>query len=56
MTEALDEKRIDDMTQFRQRRAAKRARQLADLMVRRPELQGVHPAADVASESILWSA
>lgn len=38
------------------RRAVTRGRELTDLMVRRPELYGVHKAADIGAESVLWSA
>ena len=38
------------------RRAAERARELAELMDRRPDLWGVHSPADLAAESVLWSA
>ena len=37
-------------------RAVTRVRGLGDLMVRRPDLYGVYGPADVAAESILWSA
>lgn len=40
----------------RERREAKRARALDDLLRRRPELAGLLPAADQASESIRWCA
>jgi hypothetical protein len=51
-----DENRVDDPTPLHQRRAAERTKGLADLMVRRPELLGVYKPADVAAESVLWSA
>ncbi|MFC7495643.1 MULTISPECIES: hypothetical protein [unclassified Nocardioides] len=38
------------------RRAADRARELVHLMERRPDLYGVHREAELAVESILWSA
>ena len=38
----------------RERRHADRARALTDLLQRRPELAGVHPGADVATEAIRW--
>lgn len=37
-------------------RAAARSRELVDLMVRRPDLAGVYSPADVAAESVSWSA
>ncbi|CAI9402271.1 hypothetical protein [Nocardioides sp. T2.26MG-1] len=37
-------------------RAAARARDLVELMERRPELAGVYPPADLAVEAIRWSA
>jgi hypothetical protein len=48
--------RVDDPTPLHQRRAAERTKGLAELLVRRPELLGVYKPADVAAESILWSA
>jgi hypothetical protein len=38
------------------RRAASRAKDLAALMKRRPDLHGVYKPADVAAEAVLWSA
>ena len=38
----------------RERREAERARALTDLLGRRPDLSGVHPAADLATEAIRW--
>ena len=40
----------------RTRRAAARARDLDRLLQQRPELAGVHRAADLAVEAIRWSA
>ena len=40
----------------RQSRAAARSRDLSDLMQRRPDLAGVYPPADVATEAVRWSA
>ena len=37
-------------------RAVTRARGLADLLVRRPELTGVYTPADVTLEALRWSA
>lgn len=37
-------------------RAAARARELVELMERRPELAGVYEPADLAVEAIRWSA
>ncbi|GAA4369542.1 hypothetical protein [Nocardioides caricicola] len=46
----------DDLAQLRQRREAHRAKELAELLQRRPELWGVHLPADLAAEYVLWSA
>ncbi len=51
-----DETRVADPAPLHERRAAERTKGLADLMVRRPELFGVYKPADVAAESVLWSA
>lgn len=40
----------------RDRLEARRARILDDLLRRRPQLQGIVPAADLLSESIYWNA
>lgn len=40
----------------RERREARRARILDELLRRRPQLVGIVPAADLASESIRWGA
>ena len=40
----------------RLRREARRARTLDELLRRRPDLAGLRPAADLASESIRWCA
>jgi len=40
----------------KQRRAVARVLGLSDLMSRRPDLYGVYPPADVASEAVCWSA
>ena len=40
----------------RERREASRARALDELLRRRPDLAGLLPAADQASESIRWCA
>lgn len=37
-------------------RAVARARGLSELLVRRPELAGVYPPADVTAEALRWSA
>lgn len=44
------------LTRARQRRAAVRAQELAALLERRPDLWGVYGPADLAAESVLWSA
>ncbi len=36
-------------------RAAARVRDLVDLMARRPDLAGIHSAADLAAEAVRWS-
>jgi len=43
-------------TVVREVRAAARARDLVELMDRRPELAGVYRPADLAVEAIRWSA
>ena len=45
-----------DLARLRQRRAAYRSKELAELLERRPDLWGVHLPADLAAESVLWSA
>lgn len=40
----------------KQRRAVARVLGLLDLMSRRPDLHGVYPPADVATEAVCWSA
>lgn len=40
----------------KQARAVARVLGLSDLMSRRPDLHGVYPPADVASEAVCWSA
>jgi hypothetical protein len=37
-------------------RAVARARGLAELLRRRPELAGVYPPADVTADAVRWSA
>ncbi len=46
----------DQLNELKQRRAAARAKELAELMERRPDLRGVHLPADLADESLRWSA
>lgn len=46
----------DQLTELKARRAAARAKELAELMERRPDLRGVHLPADLADESVRWSA
>lgn len=46
----------DETAVLRERREAERARALAELLVRRPDLAGVHPAADLTTEGIRWCA
>ena len=50
------EARDADLARLRRRRAAARAKDLAELMERRPDLWGVYSPADLAAESVLWSA
>ena len=40
----------------KQERAAARARELSDLLERRPELAGVYGPADLTAEAVRWSA
>lgn len=37
-------------------RALSRARELADLFTRRPDLEGVYKPADLTAEAVRWSA
>lgn len=46
----------DDLSRLRVQREAARAKELAELLERRPDLWGVHRPADLAAESALWSA
>ena len=46
----------DETATMRERREAERTRALTDLLGRRPDLAGVHPAADLATEGIRWCA
>jgi len=46
----------DRLALLRQRRSAGRARRLAELLRERPELAGVHEAADLAVEAVRWTA
>lgn len=48
--------RADELNRLRQQRADRRAQVLAELLERRPDLWGVHSPADLAAESVLWSA
>lgn len=48
--------RADELNRLRQQRADRRAQVLAELLGRRPDLWGVHSPADLAAESVLWSA
>lgn len=56
MTTLLDRPESEELSAaaVRDRRHAERARALTDLLQRRPELSGVHPGADVATEAIRW--
>jgi hypothetical protein len=57
MTQPLDEKTpARSQVLLMQQRAAARARELNDLLGRRPELAGVHGPADVAAEAVRWCA
>jgi hypothetical protein len=51
-----EEPRLAAPVPLRQRRAAARAKELADLMERRPDLAGVYLPADLTAEAIRWSA
>jgi hypothetical protein len=46
----------DGPDQLKQRRLAARTKELTELMERRPDLRGVHLPADLADESVRWSA
>lgn len=48
--------RLDRRDRDRQRRLAHRAQVLAELLARRPDLDGVHDPADLVAESVRWSA
>lgn len=50
------DEQTDDLNKLRERRAAHRAQVLAELLDRRPDLWGVYGPADLAAESVLWSA
>ena len=41
---------------LKQERAAARARELSDLLERRPELAGVYGPADLTAEAVRWCA
>lgn len=41
---------------MRERRAAERSEGLARLLLKRPDLAGVHLPADLAAEAVRWSA
>lgn len=45
----------DRTTAAAQRRAVRHARRLADLLARRPDLEGVYPPADLTAEAVRWS-
>jgi hypothetical protein len=48
--------RTDDVPPAWEPPAVTRARGLAELLVRRPELAGVYSPADVTAEAVRWSA
>ena len=50
------DQQYDDLQRVRERRSVQRAQGLAELLERRPDLWGVHTPADLAAESVLWSA
>ena len=58
MTPPSNPKDAPDLSEAaeRERREARRARALDELLRRRPDLAGLLPAADQASESIRWCA
>ena len=58
MTPTSNPKDAPDLSEAaeRERREARRARVLDELLRRRPDLAGLLPAADQASESIRWCA
>lgn len=45
-----------DVAELQRRRATVHAQELAALLERRPDLWGVYRPADLAAESLLWSA
>jgi hypothetical protein len=51
-----DEQRYETEADARRTRASVRARHLAELMDRRPDLFGVYPAADLVADAVRWSA
>jgi hypothetical protein len=53
---STDEHRFETEADARRTRASVRARHLAELLDRRPDLFGVHPAADLVADSVRWTA
>ena len=49
------EEQLETGQRVRERRLARRAHVLAELLDRRPDLRGVHSAADLAAEAVRWS-
>lgn len=54
--QAVPQADADRLVTAQHRREAARARQLTHLLHERPELAGVHPAADLVAESVSWCA
>ncbi|MBZ5741250.1 hypothetical protein [Nocardioides mangrovi] len=51
-----EQQQFESEADARTARASVRARHLAELMERRPDLFGVHPAADLVADSVRWTA
>ena len=56
MTPTDDQATPTGVFRLKQERVAARARELSDLMERRPELAGVYGPADLTAEAVRWSA
>jgi hypothetical protein len=56
VTADVDAPDVDPPVLVKRDRAAARSRDLVELMWRRPDLAGVYRPADVAAESVRWSA
>ena len=59
MTSTIEDQRPSgevERTVIARQRAAVRTREIAELLLRRPDLAGVHAPADVALDAVTWSA